>query len=64
VRENRGLGLVSMQERVHLVHGSFSVESQPGRGTKILAVVPLVVENGSPAEESESQETANMTGMT
>jgi len=39
---NRGLGLVSMQERVHLVHGSLHVESQPGKGTKILAVVPLV----------------------
>ena len=39
---NRGLGLVSMQERVHLVHGSFHVESQPGKGTKIVALVPLV----------------------
>ena len=41
---NRGLGLVSMQERVHLVHGTLSVESQPGKGTKILAVVPLADE--------------------
>ena len=57
VRENRGLGLVSMQERVHLVHGRFSVESQPGMGTKILALVPLMV-----VEESPLQETANMTG--
>jgi PAS domain S-box-containing protein len=42
---NRGLGLVSMQERVHLVHGTLSVESQPGKGTKILAVVPLLDED-------------------
>jgi len=41
-KRNRGLGLVSMQERVHLVHGTLSVESQAGKGTKILAVVPLV----------------------
>jgi PAS domain S-box-containing protein len=63
-QKNRGLGLVSMQERVHLVQGSFSVESQPGKGTKILAVVPLVVENGSPTEEGRWQEAANVTGMT
>ena len=41
-KRNRGLGLVSMQERVHLVHGTLSIESQAGKGTKILAVVPLV----------------------
>jgi signal transduction histidine kinase len=40
-KKNRGLGLVSMQERVHLVHGQFSVESKPGVGTEVLVVVPL-----------------------
>jgi PAS domain S-box-containing protein len=35
VVNNRGLGLVSMQERVNLVKGTFSIDSQPGRGTKI-----------------------------
>ena len=45
-KSKRGLGLVSMQERVHLVRGTLSVESQPGKGTKILAVVPLVDEGG------------------
>ena len=44
-KRNRGLGLVSMQERVHLVHGQFSVRSAPGLGTKILAIVPFVAEN-------------------
>ena len=44
-QKNRGLGLVSMQERVHLVHGMFSVESKPWEGTRIVAVVPLVQEN-------------------
>jgi signal transduction histidine kinase len=37
------LGLVSMQERVHLVHGNLSVESKPGTGTIVLAVVPLAL---------------------
>jgi len=42
-KKNRGLGLLSMQERIHLVHGKFSVDSKPGQGTRILAGVPLVV---------------------
>ena len=44
-KKNRGLGLVSMQERVNLVHGRFSVESKPGKGTRIFAAVPFVAEN-------------------
>jgi signal transduction histidine kinase len=46
-KKNRGLGLVSMQERVHLVRGKFSLESHPGQGTKILVVVPLLDESGN-----------------
>jgi signal transduction histidine kinase len=63
VRTNRGLGLVSMQERVHLVHGIFSLESQPGRGTAVLVVVPFAVENGSAPEGYLSREIAGVTGM-
>jgi PAS domain S-box-containing protein len=36
-----GLGLTSMRERVKLVHGKFSIDSQPGHGTAIRAIVPL-----------------------
>jgi len=36
-----GLGLISMQERIHLVKGEISIESQPNRGTTIRARVPL-----------------------
>ena len=36
-----GLGLVSMEERVHLVHGVFTIESTVNSGTKILVRVPL-----------------------
>jgi PAS domain S-box-containing protein len=46
-----GLGLLSMQERVHLVHGRLSVESSPGKGTRIIAVVPVDTAN---AEASTS----------
>ncbi|HEX9136360.1 MAG TPA: ATP-binding protein [Nitrospirota bacterium] len=38
---HRGLGLISMQERLRLVNGVFTVESRPGQGTKICAWVPV-----------------------
>ena len=40
-RQSRGLGLTSMEERLKLVNGTFSVESEPTRGTTIHAQVPL-----------------------
>ncbi len=36
-----GLGLVSMQERMRLVDGALSVTSRQGRGTTVIASVPL-----------------------
>ena len=41
VRGKGGLGLVSMEERLRLVGGSLSVESQPGVGTRVEAHAPL-----------------------
>jgi PAS domain S-box-containing protein len=35
------LGLVSMHERVRLVHGGIAVQSQPGGGTRIVVTVPF-----------------------
>jgi PAS domain S-box-containing protein len=40
-RGSRGLGLISMEERVKLLNGTFSIESRPKRGTTIHASVPL-----------------------
>lgn len=37
----RGLGLISMKERVRLAGGSLHVESQPGQGTRLSAAVPV-----------------------
>jgi signal transduction histidine kinase len=39
--KTRGLGLISMAERVKLVDGQLSIDSQPKRGTTIHARVPL-----------------------
>ncbi len=41
-KERRGLGLISMEERLKLVKGTLSIESQLNRGTTIHARVPIV----------------------
>jgi len=45
VRGEGGLGLISMGERVRLVHGTLVVKSQPGTGTRIDVRVPLLRES-------------------
>jgi len=62
-KEDRGLGMLSMQERIHLVHGSFVVDSKPGQGTKVIATVPLVVEDEWTLEDENTEEAPSMTGM-
>jgi PAS domain S-box-containing protein len=62
-KKHRGLGLVSMQERINLVHGRFSVESKPGKGTRVFAAVPLAADNESsradaPVKKADAQEVA------
>jgi signal transduction histidine kinase len=39
--QGSGLGLISMQERVRMVKGTISIESQPQRGTRIHIRVPI-----------------------
>lgn len=40
-RLSRGLGIVSMKERVRMVNGTLAIESHRGGGTQVLACVPL-----------------------
>jgi PAS domain S-box-containing protein len=40
-KKGRGLGLISMEERLKLLKGTFSIESQTKRGTTIHARVPF-----------------------
>jgi len=40
-KPTRGLGLISMEERLKALNGTFSIESQPKRGTTIHARVPF-----------------------
>jgi signal transduction histidine kinase len=37
-----GMGLFTMQERVALVDGTLAIDSAPGRGTTITAIIPLI----------------------
>jgi len=43
----RGLGLLGMEERVRHLGGTFEIDSQPGRGTKLDIVLPLARLNGN-----------------
>jgi signal transduction histidine kinase len=49
-KASHGLGLVSMRERIMALKGTISTESQPMRGTKVRARVP--VPNGEPVRQS------------
>ncbi len=62
-KKNRGLGLLSMQERIHLVHGTFSVESRRGHGTRIIAAVPFIAENEWSPEDGHVKEASSARGV-
>jgi len=40
-RRKKGLGLLGMRERVEMVGGRFTIESEPGQGTTIRAEIPF-----------------------
>ena len=37
----RGLGLLGMRERVARLHGSFDIDSSPGKGTRVTVTLPM-----------------------
>jgi signal transduction histidine kinase len=45
--ERRGLGLTGMQERLHAIGGTLSIDSAPGRGTKLLIQLPREILNAN-----------------
>jgi len=61
-RQNRGLGLLSMLERVNLVHGKFSIDSRPGEGTRIVAAAPLPVASEAALAADPENEVPARTG--
>ncbi|MCB0169473.1 MAG: sensor histidine kinase [Anaerolineae bacterium] len=43
----RGLGLLGMRERMAMINGSLTIESNPGQGTRIVAHAPLAATDQS-----------------
>jgi len=62
-KKNRGLGLVSMQERINLVHGRFAVDSKPGKGTRIFAAVPFVSEREGSFHDEPGKKAGSVHGV-
>jgi len=53
-----GLGFVSMQERLRVLHGTMHVDSAPSRGTRIDAWVPPMMVTSAHNEAAHRSETA------
>jgi len=49
IGSDRGLGLISMRERLRLVEGTMRVNSSPLQGTELEAVVPIPICKGAPS---------------
>jgi signal transduction histidine kinase len=41
LRAEDGLGLIGMHERARLLGGNLVIDSEPGRGTRVIAEVPV-----------------------
>ena len=52
--KGKGLGLISMEERVRHLGGTFSISPKPGDGTRIEIRIPLETEPAAPATESST----------
>jgi signal transduction histidine kinase len=53
--ETGGFGLAGMRERVELAGGELRIESMPGRGTRVMASVPLAARGGSDLDEAPGE---------
>jgi signal transduction histidine kinase len=61
-RDNRGLGLVSMEERVHTAGGEVMIWSKPGGGTTVLACVPAGAQASTEEDMADGAITAPYDG--
>jgi signal transduction histidine kinase len=41
VSRRRGIGLIGMKERLHRCGGELEIQSSPGKGTRVIARVPM-----------------------
>ena len=49
-KKSKRLGLLGMRERLEMVGGSFTIESAPGKGTTVIAQIPIANGRGGGAE--------------
>jgi signal transduction histidine kinase len=52
-KKNNRLGLLGMRERLEMVGGNITIESKPGKGTTILAQVPLADSPDAPHQSAQ-----------
>ena len=50
-KKSKRLGLLGMRERLEMVGGNFAVKSAPGKGTTILAQIPLMIARAGGGEK-------------
>ena len=55
--DGNGLGLTSMKQRVEKLGGELTVESSPGKGTRISFALPVVAHNSTVSVEQTMRET-------
>src|SRR5438552_13813075 len=48
-KKNKRLGLLGMRERLEMVRGNFTIQSVPGKGTTVVAQIPLADAGGGKA---------------
>jgi len=53
-KSGRGAGLFGMKERIALLGGSCSVQSQPGQGTRVTGRIPLTRSTANAEDKSAS----------
>jgi signal transduction histidine kinase len=46
---NGGAGLLNMRDRARAVGGELTIDSQPGRGTRVVATIPIPADQPAPA---------------
>ena len=54
-----GLGLISMEERVRLLNGKFTIQSHPGKGTSVDVFLPLASAEGTAKTRLKPHEPAH-----
>jgi signal transduction histidine kinase len=61
VTVDRGVGLISMRDRLAAVGGDLAIISSPGRGTRVAACIPLGAEPGQPVRSPGSASSSRRT---